>query len=324
MRARNAPETHQLRTRCGCEEELQIRTTLGLSTRAFGILQILLSGVCFGFLGIFGKTAYQHGLTPGELLSLRFFTAGCLVLGFLGLFQRHRLLRMQRHEVLWSIVLGALGYAVFSGLYFLALTGLSASLTVLLLYLYPVMVPIGAWVFLGERIPRDKWFVLPMAMVGLVLLVAGELYVSNVGAFAYGVAAAFFYSIYILCSSRFLAGADAVASAGIMQFSAGLTLALLSWRSPERFISVVSDLWLLVLAMAFVCSIMAMTLFLAGLQKLKNWEVSVLSTAEPVTGIAIAFLFLHESLSLQQLLGGSLVLSAFVALAWPKRQYRNH
>jgi drug/metabolite transporter (DMT)-like permease len=299
---------------------MPIRTVLALSQRNLGILQILLSGVCFGFLGIFGKTAYQHGMTPGELLSLRFFTAGCLVLGFLLIFQRHRLLRLRRHEVLWSIALGALGYAVFSGFYFLALTGLSASLTVLLLYLYPVMVPIGAWIFLDERVPRDKWFVLPMVMMGLVLLVAGELYVNNLSAFAYGVAAAFFYSIYILCSSRFLAGADTLASAGIMQFSAGLALALLSWRSSERFISVVSDLWLLILAMAIVCSIMAMTLFLAGLQKLRNWEVSVLSTAEPATGIAIAFLLLGETLSLQQLLGASLVLGAFIALAWPRQR----
>jgi len=61
-----------------------------------------------------------------------------------------------------------------------------------------------------------------------------------------------------------------------------------------------------------------MTLFLAGLQKLRNWEVSVLSTAEPVTGIALAFLFLNESMSIQQLVGGTLVLSAFVALSWPR------
>jgi drug/metabolite transporter, DME family len=58
-----------------------------------------------------------------------------------------------------------------------------------------------------------------------------------------------------------------------------------------------------------------MTFFLAGLQKLKNWEVSVLSTAEPVTAIAIAFLFLNESLSLQQIIGGIMVLGAFIALS---------
>lgn len=290
-----------------------------VSTRTKGILQILLSGFCFGFLGVFGKSAYQRGLTPGELLSLRFFTAGCMVLGYLALFARHRLTGLHRREVLWSIALGTLGYAVFSGFYFLALTGLSASLTVLLLYLYPVMVPVGAWIFLGERIPRDKWFVLPMAMTGLVLLVAGELYVSNVGAFAFGVASAFFYSIYILCSSRFLGKTDTLASAGIMQFSAGLALALISWRDAGRFAEVVRDLWPMILAMAFVCSVMAMTLFLAGLQKLRNWEVSVLSTAEPVTGIAVAFVVLHESLSVQQLIGGALVLGAFVALALPKR-----
>ena len=42
-------------------------------------------------------------------------------------------------------VLGVLGYAVFSSCFFEALNGLSASLTVLLLYTYPVIVALGAW-----------------------------------------------------------------------------------------------------------------------------------------------------------------------------------
>jgi len=288
------------------------------SLRTQGILQILLSGFCFGFLGIFGKTAYQHGLTPAELLSLRFFSAGFMVLAFLAALDPARL-KLSRREILWSVVLGALGYAVFSFFYFQALSGLSASLTVLLLYLYPVMVPVGAWLFLGERIPREKWFVLPMAMIGLVMLVAGELYVKNAAAFGFGVASAFFYSIYILCSSRFLAGTDTLASAGVMQISAGAVLGLATWRDPARLASTVATLWPIILGMALVCSIMAMTLFLSGLQKLRNWEVSVLSTAEPITGVAIAFLFLNETLSPQQILGGLLVLGAFVALSLPGR-----
>lgn len=286
--------------------------------RAVGIIEVLLSGFCFGFLGIFGKSAFAKGVTPGELLSLRFTLAGFLVFAYIAATSPRRL-RIGWSKVAWSCALGCLGYAVFSFFYFQALSGLSASLAVLLLYMFPVMVAVGAWIFLGEKIPKERWFVLPVAMMGLVLLIWGDIQVRSAVSIAFGLGAAFFYSIYILCSSRFLAGVDPLVAAAFMQLAAGLTLGALNWRDPQRIAAVAHDAWLPLLGLALICSIAAMSLFLQGLQKLKNWEVSILSTAEPVTNITIAYLFLHERLSPAQLLGGGMVLVAFVAVSLPSR-----
>jgi drug/metabolite transporter (DMT)-like permease len=289
------------------------------SERKIGIAQILLSGLCFGFLGIFGKMAYANGLSPGELLSLRFTFGGLMLLVFL-LMTRPQSLKLSNRELGVCAILGILGYAVFSSCYFQALKGLSASLTVLLLYTYPLIVAIGAWLCFSEKIAKDRWLALPLVMVGLVMLIWGDFQVLNPNAILFGLASAFFYSIYILVSSRFLKNTDALAAVTYIQLSAGAVLTAIHWREFQRFEDVVAGNWLLLCGMSLISSVFAMSLFLAGLKKLKNWETSVLSTAEPVTGILLAVLLLGESFSPLQIVGASAVLGAFIVIALPKRR----
>lgn len=288
------------------------------SERKTGIVQILLSGFCFGFLGIFGKLAYTNGLSPGELLSLRFSLGGLILWLALALF-RPRSLRLKGKEIVACLVLGVLGYAIFSSCYFQALKGLSASLTVLLLYTYPLIVAVGAWLCFGEKIARNRWLALPLVMAGLMLLIWGDFKVLDPEALLFGLASAFFYSLYILASSRWLKNADPLAAVTYIQLSAGFVLSLMYWRDLGRFQDVVTHNWLLLLGVALIGSVFAMSLFLAGLKKLKNWEVSVLSTSEPVMGILLAVAFLGESFTLTQVFGAGAVLGAFVLVALPGR-----
>src|SRR5690606_11835751 len=145
-----------------------------------------------------------------------------------------RRLALPRRQLFACAALGVAGYAVFSSFFFHALDGLSASLTVLLLYTFPAMVAAGGWVFFGERIPRERWLALPLVMAGLAGLVWGEHYVSRPVAVVFGVLAAVFYAAYILGSSRWLKGTDALASAAWIQLFAGLALAPLFWRDLGR------------------------------------------------------------------------------------------
>ena len=110
------------------------------NVRRTGFSQIILSGICFGFLGFFGKKAYEMHITPGELLSLRYFISAIITLALILITNPKSILKLNTFQVVCSLLLGIFGYALFSSFYFMALTGLSASLTVLMLYTYPVMV----------------------------------------------------------------------------------------------------------------------------------------------------------------------------------------
>jgi drug/metabolite transporter (DMT)-like permease len=283
----------------------------------WGIVQMILSGFCFGFLGIFGKILYARGFMPGEILSLRFLLGGSS-LGVYFLIVSPSRLKISGRLFVHLAVLGILGYALFSSLFFMALQGLSASLTVLLLYTYPLIVISGARLLYGEKIPRAKWAAFPLVLCGLWYLTGPNLAVYGPVAFLYGLGSAFFYAVYILASSRWLAGEDAIVASVFIQLTAGAALALLHWRDPGRIMQLVLGSWYILLPMALLCSAVAMSLFLSGLQKLKNWEASLLSTSEPLATVILAVLILHEDLSASQICGGLLVGFAFVLVSWSR------
>lgn len=286
-----------------------------MSPRSLGIIEIVMSGVCFGFLGIFGKSLFEAGVLPGELLALRFSVAALLSF-FIIAIRRPELFRLPLPKILACAGLGVFGYALFSFCFFSALRGLSASLTVLLLYTYPVLVAVGAYLFFGETIDRSKMLAFPFAAMGLVGLVWGDFSIDRAEFLLLGIASAVFYAIYILVSARFLKGVSPLISTPLIQLFAGLTLGSLYLNDWDRSRYLIQNHWLMVLALAVVCSIAAMGLFQAGLQKLKSWEVSILSITEPLTAVLLATVFLSERLGPVQ---GLSAISLIFALIWVSR-----
>ncbi len=290
---------------------------MSMNQRTLGILQILCAGVCFGFLGIFGRAAYAQGISPLELLGLRFLTSGLILfLGLILIYGRQKIKLTWRNFSI-CIVLGVFGYALFSSFYFFAIQGLSVSLAVLLLYTFPIWVALGARLFLGERIPKSRIFTIPLAMLGIIFLLWGDFSIANYFSFAFGLGAAIFYAIYILISSRQLAKIDPLVSVVYIQISAGAILCLLGFHSLQRAFFVYKNIWYLILAMAIICSIAAMSLFQSGLQKLQSWEAAILSTSEPITGISLAIILLGEKLSMIQVVGTILVITSFICISIP-------
>ena len=65
---------------------------------------------------------------------------------------------------------------------------------------------------------------------------------------------------------------------------------------------------LLLAILGIFCTAGAHTLFIKGMRKVRAQTASIISTLEPVYGIVLAFLFLHEIPSLRSILGGIIIL----------------
>lgn len=285
-----------------------------ISSRQIGFIQIIFSGICFGALGFFGKKAYERAILPGELLALR-YSISALITGLIIGLTNPRSLVLKRFELISSLLLGIFGYALFSSLFFIALTGLSASLTVLLLYTYPVMVAIMSQFILKEKLGKLGFWALIIVTIGIVGLVWGEWSVSRPQFLLAGIGAAFFYALYIMYSRKYLSNTPAMPSSFYVQLGAGIILSLLHFQNFTRPQYILSEHSLLIFSMAIICSLFAMTLFLAGLRRITSSEASILSTTEPLFGVIIASIFLGEKLALIQILGGVLILIGMVLIS---------
>jgi drug/metabolite transporter (DMT)-like permease len=106
-----------------------------------GVALCVLSACGFGAMAIFAKEGYAGGFHVADLLALRFLAAAVL---FWIIVAAARAPLPPRRVLLAGLAMGAFGYAVQAGLYFGALTRIDASLTALLLYVYPALVVVGA------------------------------------------------------------------------------------------------------------------------------------------------------------------------------------
>jgi drug/metabolite transporter (DMT)-like permease len=288
-----------------------------------GALLCLASAVAFGAMGIFGKLAYEHGATVGTLLAVRFVLAAALFWGLVLATGAGRHLRtLPRRDIGLAVGLGAVGYSAQAGAYFVALTRLDASLLSLLLYTFPAMVTVAAISLGRERGSRRKTGALVLASGGLVLVLTG----AGAGALdplgvLLGIAAAVVYTTYILTSSGVAARVGPLLLSALVCTGAATTLTIAT--------IVVGDLhpgnltatgfgW--VTAIAVVSTVGAVSLFFAGLNRVGPTSASILSTAEPVTTVVLAFLAFGESLNPVQLAGGALVVGAVLVLSAPARR----
>ena len=283
-----------------------------------GAIVCLASAVAFGAMGIFGKLAYDEGATVGTLLAVRFLLAAALFWALVVATGAARQVRtLSGRDVGIALALGAVGYSAQAGAYFAALQRLDAGLLSLLLYTFPAMVTVAAVALGRERASRRKAGALVVASAGLILVLAGAGAgaLDPVGALL-GVTAAVVYTTYILTSAGVAERVGPLLLSALVCTGAATTLTLATVFEGDLHLDDVSAAgfgWLA--GIAVVSTVGAVSLFFAGLKRVGPTTASILSTAEPVTTVVLAFLAFGESLGPVQLAGGALVLAAALVLS---------
>jgi len=289
--------------------------------RTWGPLLCLLSAAAFGAMAIFGKYAYDAGVTVGDLLLVRFAMAAAVLLPLA--FATGALRGLARRAVLAALAMGAVGYATQAGLFFLALERMDASLLALVLYTYPAFVLVGAVLLRREKATRKRVLALVAALSGTVLVLAGAGggAVDALGV-AMGVGAALAYTTYILVGDKVLAGTPPLALSALVCSGATATFLLVSVPSGGPELAFAAEGWGWLAAIALVSTVAAVIAFFAGLERVGPSAAAILSTLEPVVTVGLAAAAFGESLAGVQLLGAGLVLSAIVVMQLPERARR--
>jgi drug/metabolite transporter (DMT)-like permease len=81
------------------------------------------------------------------------------------------------------------------------------------------------------------------------------------------------------------------------------------------------DAYLAIVACAIVGTVLSVGTLLAGIERIGASMASVLSTVEPATTVLLAVLFLDESSSAVQLVGGLLLVAAIVLCQRARRPF---
>ena len=158
---------------------------------------------------------------------------------------------------------------------------------------------------------RAEWTTAILATLGLLALVPDFAWSSGVlRGLALGIVSAFTFAVLAVRNRRLV---EAIAPSRIALWQnvfAAACLAPLAALQPMALPTAPDMAGLLVLGV--VCTGLAHTLFIASMQRVSAHAASVVAALEPVYGIALAALLLHEIPDLRTLLGGALIVSAAV------------
>jgi drug/metabolite transporter (DMT)-like permease len=273
---------------------------------------VVVSAIAFGTLSIFAKLAYGAGLGTEQLLAFRFVlaAAGMWILAFV---VGQNPFRLSRRQVGKLLAVGAVMYTAQALTYFIALRTLPASLCVLIVYIYPSLVVIAAWLFLRRQVSRWHIGALIASFAGVILLVGGAQFQLGAG-LIFAFAAPLMYTAFILVSEGVMAAVPPVAASAVMMFGTAVVLSAIAALQGQLTLPATPLSWLISVGIAVVPTMIAISLFLAGLPRVGAARASLISTLELVVTVTLAILVLGDRFSLLEAVGGVLVLGAVVAV----------
>lgn len=286
---------------------------------------VVLAAVCFATLGPVSRFAFAAGVDELTLVTWRaviggLFVAGtALVLTRFGQVVTRPLRDIPRRQRLMNILAGFINAALNLAV-LMAISRISIALTLLIFYTYPGLVALVATAFFGERLDALRWIALGVSLFGLALVVigagdVGQLDMAGVGLAFFG---ALCQVVYALSAQRGFSSVPAPQAGGItfavaalayLAF-AGVTGQLGALESP-----LASSAALLPVVFAGVVGAGIPTMaWIMGIRILGAPRAAIISTLEPVVGVALAALVLAEIPTALQVVGGACIVGAAIVV----------
>ena len=285
--------------------------------RGTGTIAVLLAASLFATSGTIIKHLIQgYGLQPLTVAALRVALAALMLFGSLGVLDR-KLLRVRARDVPFFVLFGLICVAGFQACWAYAVSLIDVGVATVLNYTAPGWAALFAWPLLGERINRRKGLALLLTVAGVALIVrvfdAQFLSLNRVGLLL-GLGTGVTYGLYGIFVRRAL---QRYSFWTIVTYAfAAAALFLLATQSVGRIEFAFSQpgavLWLVILAL--LPTLVAYALFTFGLRYLEATVATILATIEPVMATLWAALFLGESLTWPQIVGGGLVIGGVIVL----------
>ena len=282
----------------------------GMSGRVRSILLLLAAVLIWGSTYVVTKSGVEH-IPPMRFALLRYCVASVLLIPLA--LVRGGLRRLPR-PVPWGTLalMGLTGVALYYIAFNLALTYTTASQGALIQSSIPAVTALFAVVWLGERPSPRRIAGIALAVVGVLLVVAGGKPDGDAGrASVVGNLLLFgtvlTWSVYTMLAKRlakadFIAVMAAVSVAGTLMLIPAALLEALATPAPP----IPRDGWVRIAYLGTFSSAVSYLFYNRALRDLDASQVGAFTNLAPVVGVASGALFLGETITPLALAGGAL------------------
>jgi drug/metabolite transporter (DMT)-like permease len=182
----------------------------------------------------------------------------------------------------------------------------------------PIIVTIGAWLYLRERVTRPFLAGMALAMGGAALLVNSSVALGgrHVLGDMLGVITACFFGSYVVAVAR---ARHRTAASTLMFYSSAVTCVLLlaaTLVAGEKLLPGSANGWLALFALAWISQAMGQGFIAYALGHLPASFSALAILIEPLTAALLGWVWLGEALGVLQAVGGVIVLAGIAVARW--------
>ncbi len=278
-------------------------------------VSLVAAAACWGTAAVISKRAVDE-IDPLTLLPIELMVS-VIVLAIVASV-RHVRLGDVRH-VRFTAALGVLNPGLSYALSLAGLARVTASTSVLLWAVEPVLIIAFAYLLFRQRVSRSLALFAGMALAGVVLIVfrgGGGVDMVGVVLTVAGVAAC---ALYTVLSSRLtLDNTVAVVTtqqAAALLFAVVLFAGTIPFGSPQSLGSVSAAGWISAVVAGALYYGVAFCFYLAGLKRVSPGYAGLFITLVPLFGVSVSAAFLGERLSERQWVGAAMIIVAITLAA---------
>lgn len=310
-----------------CESISMQDSTAQLSRNGF--LLALGAAALFSIKAIFVKLAYRYGVDVETFILLRMAFALPFYIAILWLLEfRDQWQPVSGKNFLLTVILGICSYYLASFLDLQGLRYITANFERLIIYLYPTLVLILGWAFLGKSISARQALCVLGAYSGILVIYWQDQGFStgvlppewaSLDAMSWGAlltfGSAFSFALYVTFSENVIKALGARQFTAMAMIAASAAIALhFALQGNWSRLHQPWPVYAYTLVVAFACTVIPSLMMSAAIQQIGSANTSAVGTSGPVVTLIAAAFVLGEPFSLYHLLGMAFIIGSLLLL----------
>lgn len=275
-----------------------------------GILFTIISATLFGITPLLTKTILESGLDVFSIL----FYRNLIVLPFLYLMARVKTIsfKIDMHQIKDVILVGVFGTFLTGVLLNSSYQYIAVGTATTLHFLYPLFVALLARILYRDTLSKGKLISLILALFGVCCFIDLKGSGSFIG-IVLATASGLSYAYYMIqLEKKHLSKIHPFILSFCLSMVVCQCIVVMNVFTPVIENSISLPIWFCLFLLAFLCSIIAVSLLQLGTRYLGATSASLLCLFEPMISILMGWILLDETLSPMKIIGCGIILWAVI------------
>ena len=268
-------------------------------------IYMVIATIFFGMTYVLTKICLNYS-TELHIISFRFSIAFIISLIFL----YKNIFPIKIKELLYSFILGMILFLVFIAMT-IGVKYTTATNASFLISLSVIFIPFFSWIFNKEKLKKNIFVVIFIALIGIMLLTLDKNLQFHIGDILCLICAILF-TFHVILTERIVKNNNPVALS-VLQFAWVSLFSFLLQYPIENFVIPKNKFfWLSMVLLGVFCTAFGYIVQTIAQKNLSSTVVGFILSLEPVFSGIFGYFFLNEYLSFQQYIGAFLLLASVI------------